>query len=306
MSADVQKIPSRIKKSVSLGSYTTFHIGGPAEMFFEATTENDLIAAITWARSQKIPHFILGGGSNLVISDQGVPGLVIRNVAANADVVDLKNARITISTGRPLAYLVGLAYHQGFSGLETLAGIPGSLGGAIYGNAGAYGKCIADVLDNAEILTPDGRVEQVDKAFFKFGYRTSFLKEAPHVVLNATFHLAHGSTELIHAQMADIIRQRTSKHPSYDIGSAGSFFKNLDPNPGDSRRRAAGEILEKAGVKTMTVGGACVYEKHANFIVNYGRATAADVKALALKMKNAVLKMFGIELHEEVIYVGHI
>ncbi len=306
MSLNMHPIRMRIKKHVPLGPFTTFHIGGPAEMFFEATNENDLVEIIAWARREKIPYFILGGGSNLVISDSGIPGLVIRNVASNADVIDIRNAKITVSTGRPLAYLVGLAYHQGFTGLETLAGIPGSIGGAIYGNAGAYGKCIGDLLEQAEVLTPEGKILQVDNKFFEFGYRTSQLKKSEHIVLNATFRLAPGNMELIHAQMADIIRQRHSKHPSYEIGSAGSFFKNLDPNPGESRRRAAGEVLEKAGAKNMSVGGACVYEKHANFIVNYGRATAADVKALALKMKNAVLQMFGIELHEEVVYVGQI
>ncbi|HNW36555.1 MAG TPA: UDP-N-acetylmuramate dehydrogenase, partial [Candidatus Ozemobacteraceae bacterium] len=231
--------------------------------------------------------------------------LVIRNRACEGHFVDATSGMLTVSSGHSLWDIVQLAQRSGLTGLETMSGIPGSIGGALYGNAGAYGKCIGDLLVAADILDPaSGDILHVDSSFFEFAYRTSGLKRKPGVILRATFRLSQGDPAAILAQMNDILAQRHSKHPPIEVGCAGSFFKNLDPNPGDVRRRAAGEVLEKAGAKEMAVGGASVYTKHANFIVNYGKATAADVRNLARQLKQKVQEMFGIELHEEVLYVG--
>jgi UDP-N-acetylmuramate dehydrogenase len=305
MSNLVEDVKNRVQSTIPLAPFTTFHLGGPAEFFFQAETEEELVLAVEMAHREGRPFFLLGGGSNLVIADQGMSGLVIRNNARDRLRIDPDKGILQASSGLPLATVVEAACQAGLTGMEPFTGIPGSLGGAIYGNAGAYGKCIADLLIDSELLAHDGRLIQAKNAFFEFQYRTSALKTTPFVVLNATFKLARGTPEQIRIQMNDILTQRHSKHPPMHVGSAGSFFKNLDPNPGETRRRPAGEVLEKAGAKQMTVGGASVYAKHANFIVNYGEATAGDVKALAARMKESVMSMFGIELHEEVLYLGH-
>lgn len=293
-----------LQKNVPLRDYVTFKIGGPAELFFEAKSREELIAAVNYARSQNIPYFVLGGGSNLVVSDEGVDGLVIHNVCRDFCVIDHKKKIINIASGFNLSELIKLAYLNSLAGVEPFTGIPGTIGGAIYGNAGAYGKSISDVLIDAEVLFPDGSIKTVDNSFFNFDYRTSRLKTEPLIVLSARFQLNPGNRENIHQTMAEIIKQRKSKHPDPSIGCAGSFFKNLPPLPGESRRRPAGALLEQAGAKTMSYGGASVYEKHANFIINKGNASSKDVKMLAQLLKEKVRNNFGIELSEEVLYIG--
>ncbi|MDD3000970.1 MAG: UDP-N-acetylmuramate dehydrogenase [Candidatus Riflebacteria bacterium] len=293
-----------IKNNYPLKDLTTFRIGGPADFYYEAETAQDIVDAVNHAKSKNIPYFIIGGGSNLVISDKGIAGLVIHNCIKNIKKVDTNNKTITLSTGHKLSELVDMAEHEGFTGAEPFAGIPGSLGGAICGNAGAYGKSISDILLEAEILLSNGVVKIVNKDFFDFSYRSSILKREPHIVLSATFALKQGNREAISQEIEEIKATRKTKHPGKEIGCAGSFFKNLPPEPGESRRRAAGEVLEKIGAKGMHFGGAFVYEKHANFIINKGDAKASDVKSLAKILINKVKEGYGVELEEEVRYVG--
>ncbi len=295
-----------LKRNVPLKSLVTFKLGGPAEYFYEASSTESLIAAVTLARQEGMPWFLLGGGSNLVVADEGIEGLVVHNLTADLKRLDHESRQVTLSSGLELEFLVDLAHQLGLSGVESFAGIPGSIGGAIYGNAGAYGRCVADILIDAQILFPDGSVQTVPNSFFQFDYRCSRLKKEPYIILSARFQLEPGNRDEIKAKMNDIIEQRHSKHPPYEIGCAGSFFKNLQPLPGEERRRAAGSVLEQAGAKKMSYGGAKVFEKHANFIINEGKATASDVKHLADMLKQKVLKDFGIELSEEVLYVGRI
>jgi UDP-N-acetylmuramate dehydrogenase len=300
-----QHVLEQIRRNVSLRDATTFKLGGPAEYFVEVDDEAQLLEAVKLAREWGMPWFLLGGGSNLVVSDAGVDGLVIRNRAKNHDYFDPVRGCLTLSSGLPLRRLVEWAVARGFKGLDCFAGIPGTIGGAVYGNAGAYGRSMADIVAQADILTPDGHLLQVGPEFFRFDYRTSFLKQWPAVVLNVTFRVeGGGDPALIQTQVDEIVAQRHAKHPPRDFGCAGSFFKNLDPSPGEARRRAAGEVLEKAGAKTMQCGGAAVYEKHANFIINQGQATAADVRRLATMLKERVAALFSIDLSEEVLYVG--
>ncbi|NCB45871.1 UDP-N-acetylmuramate dehydrogenase [bacterium] len=293
-----------IKNNYPLKDLTTFHIGGPADFFFEAETAQDIVDAVNYAKTANLPYFVIGGGSNLVISDKGIAGLVIQNSIKNIKQIDFDNQTITLSTGHMLSELVNTAEKEGFTGAEPFAGIPGSLGGAICGNAGAYGKSISDILLEAEILLSDGVVKTVNKDFFDFSYRTSILKRESHIVLAATFALKQGNPEAIAQEIAQIKATRKTKHPGKEIGCAGSFFKNLPPNPGESKRRAAGEILEKIGAKKISFGGACVYENHANFIINKGNAKASDVRSLAKILIDKVKELYGVELEEEVRYVG--
>ncbi len=298
-------LKKRVRQSIPLREFTTFRLGGSAELFLEVETEAELAEAVAMARADGMPWFLLGGGSNLVVSDRGMPGLVIRNASRDPERLDPERGLLTISSGRKLGYLVEVAAGHGLTGFEPMTGIPGTVGGAIYGNAGAYGRTIADLLVGATLLEPStGRIFEADPAFFEFAYRSSRLKRDPHVILNATFRTSPGDPAAIRAEMANIMAQRNAKHPPLGVGSAGSFFKNLPPAPGETRRRAAGEVLEKAGAKEMAVGGAKVFHKHANFIVNYGEATAADVRALAAQLKERVFGLFGIALEEEVLYIG--
>ncbi len=295
---------THFKKNYPLRNLVTFKLGGPAEFFYEAQSTESMKAAIDYARQNSIAYFVLGGGSNLVVSDEGFGGLVIHNRCREISYIDHETRQINLSSGFDLEMLVELAHTLSFSGAECFTGIPGSIGGAIYGNAGAYGRSIADTLIDARILLPDGTIETVPNSFFRFDYRTSLLKKEQIIVLSARFQLNEGDQGTIKAQMDDILTQRKGKHPPYEVGCAGSFFKNLPPLPGESRRRAAGAVLEQAGAKGMSVGGASVFQQHANFIINQGNATAADVKKLARLLKEKVMSQFGIELSEEVLYVG--
>ncbi|MDN5279733.1 MAG: UDP-N-acetylmuramate dehydrogenase [Clostridiales bacterium] len=293
-----------LRRNVPLRDYVTFRLGGPAELFFDATNRESFVQAINYARGNKIPCFILGGGSNLVVSDSGIDGLVVKNSCRDFSLINAEERQIVVSAGFDLGELVKIAHENSLAGAEYFTGIPGSVGGAIFGNAGAYGRSVADVLIDAEVLFPDGTIHTVPNSFFKFDYRTSVLKTTPYIVLSARFQLAPGDREEIMAKMLDIKEQRKGKHPDKSVGCAGSFFKNLPPLPGEDRRRAAGAVLEKAGAKGMSYGGASVFAKHANFIINEGKATSEDVKILAQLLKEKVLQNFGIQLTEEVLYVG--
>ncbi|HEY8369905.1 MAG TPA: UDP-N-acetylmuramate dehydrogenase [Thermodesulfobacteriota bacterium] len=289
------------RRDVPLAPFTTFRIGGRADLFVEVTSRAALVEAVRAARRHGVPYFVLAGGSNLLVDDAGIRGLVIHNRAAE---LRREGTRLTVGSGLPLADLLEAAARESLTGLEFAAGIPGSVGGAIYGNAGAYGKAIQDVLVRATLLTPDDRIVEVGPEALGFAYRTSALKRSGDLVLDATFELAPGDAERIRRAMAEIIHIREAKHPDpARFGSAGSYFKNLPPATPGGRRTPAGLLLEQVGAKGMAEGRAIVAAEHANFIVNPGGATAADVLALAARLKRLVHERFGVRLEEEVLFV---
>ena len=296
--------PELIHKNVPIKHLVTFNLGGNADYFYSADSIEALCDAVEYSKKKNWPVFILGGGSNLVVSDKGIEGIVIHNLCEDICQVDREKYQLKLSSGFPLAKLVEIAEHESFTGAEAFAGIPGSLGGAICGNAGAYGQSISDILVSCDILNEDGKIQTVDKSYLQFDYRMSRIKKEPIIVLSAVFQLKPGNKKLIQDKINEILEQRHSKHPDKSIGCAGSFFKNLPPAEGETRRQAAGMFLEKVGAKQMAVGGASVFEKHANFIINRGSATAADVKALAKLLKDKVKSELGIVLEEEVRYIG--
>lgn len=293
-----------IHENVPIKHLVTFKLGGEAEYFYSADCVDALCDAVRYAKEHKMPYFILGGGSNLVVSDKGMDGLVIHNQCEDICQIDHEKNQIKLSSGFDFSYLVKIAQQEGFSGAESFAGIPGTIGGAICGNAGAYGKSISDLLISCDVMTMDGKVQTVDKEFMQFEYRMSRAKKEPIVILSGVFQLEAGDKKEIQAKIDDILQQRHSKHPDKEIGCAGSYFKNLPPAPGETRRQAAGMFLDKVGAKSMSFGGASVFEKHANFIINKGTATASDVRNLAKLLKEKVKKELGIDLEEEVRYVG--
>ena len=248
----------------------------------------------------KLPYFVVGGGSNLLISDSGYDGLIVK-VAVKGIHLD-GVGRIDCGAGEDLMALVNFAADNGLSGLEFAAGIWGSVGGAIYGNAGAYGGEIKDVLTDLTLIDQQGELKEVPSGYCGFAYRDSYLKVTHEVVVRARFQLAPGDRTAVKAKVNEIVSLRSARHPAE--GTCGCFFKNI-PDPKEKfGKLPAGRLLEQVGAIGMKLGGAAVFEKHANMIVNTGAATSQDIHQLADILKQKVFEKFGILLEEEVIKLG--
>jgi len=289
-----------LKKSVLLRDYSNFKIGGEADYFFEATSIAELLKSILLAREQSFPYFIIGGGYNLLFDDDGFRGLIIKNSAKGIKQMG-KKAEIEALAGTPLRDLIQFSIEKGFSGFEFLAGIPGTVGGAVFSNAGAFGHSIGEFLKDAEILNRQGERVKVKSDYFEFRYRHSVLSKKYDVFLRAVFELQQGEKEEIKARIEENLEKRKSNHPPEDAAYAGSYFKN--PVLPDGRRVPAAHFLDKVGAKNVRVGGAAVYGDHANFIMNKEKASAQDVLRLAQELKERVRERFGVELEEEVIFL---
>ncbi|MHB8053874.1 MAG: UDP-N-acetylmuramate dehydrogenase [Candidatus Aminicenantales bacterium] len=286
---------------VDLRTHSNFKIGGPADYFFEAATLDELRAVIATARDSGIRYYVIGGGFNLLFDDAGFRGLIVRNACRGVE-FDPTFIRLTALGGTPLSTLSAFCRERGLGGLEFLAGIPGTVGGAIYGNAGAFGRSIGELLEEALLLDSRG-AERLGRApgDFDFGYRDSLLKRTREIVLSAVFRPIPGERAAVGACMDAYLALRAERHPDPGMAYAGSFFKN-PPGP-DGKRLPAGKLLEDVGAKQLTVGGAAVYHGHGNFLYNRGDATAADVRHLAAILKVRVKERFGVELEEEVIFL---
>ncbi len=290
-----------------LARYVGWRIGGPARFFTNAKTTPELVEAIAWGRERELPIFMLGGGTNILVADGGFPGLVIRNRTMGHRVEEAGgDVTLHVESGAPMAGTARRMAGQGLGGLIWAEGLPGTAGGAVYGNAGCYGGDTASVLLRATVLRPDGEVEEWGTEQLHFRYRGSALKPQsggaaiasglPHpVVLNASLRLQRDDPRRLAAEMAEIAAARRSKTPSGS--SCGSSFKNPPGTP-------AGRLLDLAGLKGTRAGGAVVSERHANYIVNTGGTTATDVLRLIDIMRERVLQAFGVELELEVQIVG--
>ena len=287
-------------RHVPLRACSNFRIGGPADFFFEAGDLASLAAAVRAARRSGLPFRVIGGGFNLLFDDAGFRGLIVKNSARGlSGPADAPLASAT--SGTPIHDLVDMAAAGGWEGLEFLAGIPGTVGGAVRGNAGAFGSCVADVLTGARLLGRDGLERRVSAADLEFDYRHSALKRTDDIVVEAVFRLRPGDRAAIRARMDECLAVRARKHPPRGTAYAGSYFKN--PLLPDGTRAAAGKLLEDVGARGMRIGGALVYEGHCNLVINAGGATAADILALAAELKKRVSDAFGISLEEEVAYL---
>ncbi len=305
-----------VQTDVPLAKYTTFKIGGPAKYFFIANDNEDLVRAITFAKKLKIPAYVLGGGSNVLISDNGFDGLVIVNKAK--DIIIKKDHKVVADAGVNLMELVNKTVAEGLSGLEWAAGIPGSVGGAVRGNAGAYRGEIADNYIGAEVMR-GGKQFILKKEQCKFGYRDSIFKHNKDLIITAEFQLAKGDKAKSQAQIKEILEQRQTKQP-LQYPSAGSIFTNIlinDENKDvvaklgnlpaeylEYKKVPAAWLIEQSDLKGKTIGGAQVSDKHANFIVNTGKATANDVIQLISYIKMKIRNTYSLELMEEIEYVG--
>lgn len=289
-----------VKRDEPLAPYSTFQTGGPADLFVDADNSDILGRAIKLASELNLTCFVIGQGSNLLISDLGFRGLIIRNHILGHEV---KDNEIYCGAGELLDNIVDLATENSLTGLEFAAGIWGTMGGAVYGNAGAYGSQISSVLKEAELIDTNGNIRLEKGEYFQFTYRHSYLKTTGEIVTGMTISLNPGEQGKIRARVDDIRDERGFKHPVQPC-SAGCFFKNVEDPSQPHGKLAAGKLLEEIGAKEIVLGGAAVYEKHANIIINREHATSKEIRQLADKLKEKVKQKFGIELDEEVICLG--
>lgn len=287
-----------------LKNYTTFQLGGPCRLLIECKTPGELAKAIIQLNKENLPFILIGGGSNLVISDSGLNLAVIR-YASPEPLIERNGNEIIVSASTSLDDLALFCVQEGLAGLNYTTGIPGTVGGAVVGNAGAWGKQVGDVLKSAVILNEKGQSKEVDRAYFNFQYRHSNLKETNEIVSSVCFSLTEGNPASLAQERAEILKMRADKHPDLNkYPCAGSFFRNIEPTSKAERRQAAGWFLEQAGGKDLSSGGAQIFEKHANIIVKGPNCTSQDVYDLHLKMIEIVKAKFNLELQREVRFVG--
>jgi UDP-N-acetylmuramate dehydrogenase len=285
-----------VEKNKNLAEFASFKVGGPADLFLVPKKIESLKELIPLIIESNLPYFILGRGSNLIISDKGYRGIIIYTASLNN--YQIKNNIITAQSGLELKEIADFAYKYSLSGFEFAAGIPGSLGGALYMNAGAYGGEMKDVIVKAQFVNQKGKLIELNKEELNLDYRTSILqKENPDwIVVNVTIELQKSDQIIIKAKMDELHQKRWSKQPM-ELASAGSIFKRP---PG----HYTGALIEEAGLKGCQIGGAQVSTKHAGFIVNKGNATAGDILNLINKIKEEVFKISEVQLEVEPRFLG--
>jgi UDP-N-acetylmuramate dehydrogenase len=294
----------RLQADVPLAPFTTFRVGGPARWLIETRRSDELVTALRIAYGAGVPVTLLGGGSNVLVSDHGIDGLVVRPRGGGVSRVDER--RIRADAAVTINGLVRWTINHGVAGLEAWAGTPGTVGGAIYGNAHFGGRLIGELVDRVRIAAHDGAVQDVPAAAMAFGYDRSRLQSSGEVLLSAEFHVSAGDTATLRATARASLAFRKRTQP-LDTPSAGCIFQN--PEPGrdvvpDGIPWSAGALVDRAGLKGAASGGARVSPTHGNFIVNEGAATAAEIRQLIDRCRAAVRDRFGVELREEIVYVG--
>ncbi len=297
------------ENNIDLKKYNTYYIGGKARYLVIAESRQDLIDALNFAKEKHIFYVILGKGSNVLISDSGYKGLVIVNRSKG---IGRSGDNLHVESGTSTAELMKYTVQEGLAGVEFLAGIPGSFGGAILGNAGAWGKSLDDIIESVEFMDKNG-IRQISKEDLDFSYRDSSFKKMQGIILGADIILQKSKPHDVGNRVREILLKRSGKHP---VGrSCGSYFKNVDVN-GLSKETLdkileweingkipASKLIEDVGGKGMSIGDAEVSNTHANFLINKGNATADDIKKLAEEVKREVFDKFGIELEPEVRYL---
>jgi UDP-N-acetylmuramate dehydrogenase len=311
---DFQKLPAlQVRRDIPLKDYTRFGVGGPAAVLVETASPDSFVQAIAACRRSGLPYYLIGEGSNLIVSDRGYDGVVLRWMARSLRVAGLQ---IEVDAGAALLDLIGAAVDAGLQGLEALAGIPGSVGAAIYGNAGAYGHSISERL--IEVRFARGHtVERMDQSACRFQYRESLFKQHKDwFILDAVFQFERGNADDLRRIFDSTISERNLKFPP-EMRCAGSVFKNLlasdlspqvlalvPPTVIREGKVPAGWFLEQVGAKGMHRGGICVAEHHANLLYNAGSGTASEICDLIAELKRLVLDRYGLVLEEEVQYLG--
>ena len=286
-----------IKAQVSLATLTSFRVGGPAEWYVAPRNLEDLIASFEYAQRHELAITMLGAGSNLLISDRGIPGLVISTRHLRHSEFDPQTGTVTVAAGEPLPRLAWQAAERGWQGLEWAVGIPGSIGGAVVMNAGAHKSCMADMLVKAQVLLPSGKVETLSLEELGYTYRTSVLQGSDRLVTSATLQLQPGfEPSQVMATTSQHLEHRKTSQP-YHLPSCGSVFRNPLPY-------TAGWLIEQSGLKGYQVGAAQIAQRHANFILNCGGAKANDIFRLIYHVQQQVQQNWSVWLHPEVRMLG--
>ena len=294
----------RLKRNEPLAPYTTFKIGGPADLLYEASSADSLAHAIVTARRAEVPYFVLGLGANVLIADKGVRGLVIRNCASHFTFGD--DGRLWVESGVVMANIIPEAVRRGWSGLEHYVGIPSTVGGAIWQNLHFLSPAperertmfIAEVFESAELLTEENERKTVDRDYMQFGYDDTIFHHRKDFALAATFKLERKDPFIMHRIMQENLSWRGARHPWLEwYPSAGSIFKKIEGV-------GAGRLVDQCGLKGFHVGDAQISFIHANIMVNLGRATSADVIGLIRHVQSAVKNKFGHELEPEINFIG--
>ena len=294
----------RIGRDVSLAPYTTFGVGGPADMFFEPRTSDETSTALRLAHAAGVPVTLLGGGSNVLISDSGVRGLVIR--PRGGAIASIGPSRIRADAAVTINGLVRWTIMHGAAGLEAWAGTPGTVGGAVFGNAHFGGRLIGDLIVEVRLAARDGTTSDYPAAAMAFGYDRSRLQDTGEVLLSATFSVEPGDPPALRRTARESLAYRKRTQP-LDVPSAGCVFQNPQPDRDvvpDGIPWSAGALVDRAGLKGSASGGARVSTTHGNFIVTDGHSTAGDIRRLIERCRRAVRARFGVELREEIVYLG--
>lgn len=284
-----------ILKDEPMSAHTTFRIGGPADYFAMPSSAEEIRRIVSLCIEQEIPYYIIGNGSNLLVGDKGFRGVIIQ-IFKNMRDIRTEGETVTAQAGALLSKVAAAAYDAGLTGFEFASGIPGTLGGAVRMNAGAYGGEMSQVLKSADVLTAEGEVLTIPVEEMKMGYRTSIVSRMDYVVLGAQLVLSRGSKEDIRAKMDELKEKRVSKQP-LEFGSAGSTFKRPEGY-------FAGKLIEDAGLRGFRIGNAQVSEKHCGFVINRGGATAAEVAELMDHIIRRVEETSGVRLQPEVKKIG--
>ncbi|MDP1889464.1 MAG: UDP-N-acetylmuramate dehydrogenase [Gemmatimonadaceae bacterium] len=293
-----------LRLSVPLAPYTTFRIGGPADVLYDATSADALATAVATARRLGVPWFVLGLGANILVGDRGFRGLVIRNVARRVEFE--ANGVVRAESGLVVADLIPAAVDRGLSGLEHYVGIPSTVGGAVWQNLHFLSPAperertmfIAEVVRRVEVVDPQGTRRTVDREGMRFGYDASLLHEPGYVALSVTFQLQAGDPAVMHRVMEENLAWRGARHPRLETHpSAGSIFKKIEGV-------GAGRLIDECGLKGFRIGGAQIFPQHANIMVNVGGATAADVRALIRHVQKTVADRFNQHLEPEIGLIG--
>lgn len=290
--------PEGLRTHVRLAPFTTWQVGGEAAYFLEPTSVDEVVAAVAWATAQQLPWAVIGKGSNLLVSDAGFPGLVLRMTPKFAAVSFEAGDRMRAQAGLNCAQMVMAGLNVGLGGLEPMVGVPGTVGGAVAMNASCHGTAISEGFLEGRVLLPTGEVATWTFDDFQFQYRHSRLHDQPGVFLEGVWQLHPVDKVAAKAKVMELQQWRNQKQPT-NVPTGGSTFRN----PGGDHP-AAGALIESIGAKGLKVGAAEVSEKHANFIVNRGGATAADINGLIREIQSRVWEKHGVKLHPEVMGLG--
>jgi len=280
----------------AMSEYTSFKVGGPADLIITPANIEDVKSALSLCKSKGLPNFVMGKGSNLLVKDSGYKGVIICTSKSLDNIEFLGEGIIRAGAGTTLAKLAGFAADLSLAGLEFASGIPGSLGGAVYMNAGAYDGEMKDVIVSANVIDEGGNAIAMAKADMAFGYRSSVFQKNKHIIFDVTLSLTKGDKESIREKMLDLNGKRKEKQP-LDLPSGGSTFKRPEGH-------FASKLIDDSGLKGYSIGGAMVSPKHAGFIVNYDNATADDIISLIEHVKLTVFNKFGVKLVPEVEIIG--